>query len=91
MLCASCMQEWDYTVLNVADPLTKLLDIAQSVRVAPLAASCKCDTCVGSVAPVRSQHHLFTSGEFHQAGAILTARQKSSCTAGGSCRPVVAA
>lgn len=26
------MQEWDYTVLMVADPLTRLLELAQSVR-----------------------------------------------------------
>ena len=26
------MQEWDYAVLMVADPLTRLLDLAEAVR-----------------------------------------------------------
>ena len=30
------MQEWDYSVLTVADPLTKLLQLAEKVRLLPL-------------------------------------------------------
>ena len=28
-------QEWDYTVLTVADPLTRLLDLVETVRPGP--------------------------------------------------------
>ena len=30
--CAACLQEWDYTLLTVADPLTVLLQLAEAVR-----------------------------------------------------------
>lgn len=35
---AGAVQEWDYTLLTVADPLTGLLDLAETVRLRPVAA-----------------------------------------------------
>ena len=34
-ICMLGLQEWDYTVLMVADPLTKLLDLAERVFLSP--------------------------------------------------------
>ena len=33
--CSWSWQEWDYTVLTVADPLTRLLQLAEAVRSLP--------------------------------------------------------
>ena len=32
LLCESPVQEWDYTVLMAADPLTRLLELIDEVR-----------------------------------------------------------
>ena len=38
------LQEWDYTVLTVADPLTRVLELAESVRIStPQAVSSRCN------------------------------------------------
>lgn len=36
-----CLQEWDYMVLTVADPLTRLLELAETVRLIP-SVRCSC-------------------------------------------------
>ena len=96
--CFWFLQEWDYAVLTVADPLTRLLQLAEAVRASSRHPSTVFErsfsdpqlSCCYALLQRALTGWDMRAGASGAAGGVLQARVREPCSAGGCSRPSAA-